>query len=74
MRAPFGIAVAVLVLLASASGGCRGREQAEPAFTTGHPLAMREAGGSASIDRRIGDLQRRLRREPSSPDCLLYTS
>lgn len=71
MRAPFGIAVAVLVLLASASGGCRGREQAEPAFSAGHPLAMREAGGSASIDRRIGDLQRRLRREPSSPEAWL---
>jgi tetratricopeptide (TPR) repeat protein len=70
MRAPFGIAVAVLVLLASASGGCR-RERAEPAFTIGHPLAMREAGGSASIDRHIGDLQRRLRREPSSPEAWL---
>ena len=32
---------------------------------------MREAGGSASIDRRIGDLQRRLRREPSSPEAWL---
>ena len=71
MHAPNAVAVAVLVLLASASGGCRGREQAEPAFTAGHPLAMREAGGSASIDRRIGDLQRRLRREPSSPEAWL---
>ena len=61
MRAPFGLVVAVLVLLASASGGCRGRERAEAAFTIRHPLAMREAGGSP-LDRRIGELQQRLRR------------
>jgi tetratricopeptide (TPR) repeat protein len=57
-----------LALVATAA--CRaGGERAEASFTDGHPLAMRAPAGTAPLDRRIGDLQARLRRAPRSPEA-----
>ncbi|HYS81661.1 MAG TPA: tetratricopeptide repeat protein, partial [Anaeromyxobacteraceae bacterium] len=61
---------AALALLLS-TPGCRGRDEAAAHFTQGHPLAMRAPTGAAPVDRRIVELQTRLRRAPRSADAWL---
>jgi tetratricopeptide (TPR) repeat protein len=63
------IGLLAVALAQASTAGCRGREQAGPASSEGHALAMRAPAGATPLDRRIGDLQARVRRAPGSPDA-----
>lgn len=61
--------VDVVAAVALSLAACRGTPRQEPDRWLGHPLAMREPVGCGPTDRRIGDLQDRLRRAPGSPEA-----
>lgn len=56
-------------ILAISGAACRGAPSQEPDPWLGHPLALRAPVGDGPTDRRIGELQQRLRRAPGSPEA-----
>jgi tetratricopeptide (TPR) repeat protein len=65
---PVLAALALPGFLSACGAGKGPGDRAGSAFTEGHPLAMRPVTGDAALDRRIGDLQERLRRGSRSPE------
>ena len=61
---------AAVPVLAMSLLACRGDPRPEePDRSLGHPLALRAPVGDGPTDRRIADLQERLRRAPGSPEA-----
>lgn len=63
------IALAAVTASLAALPACRAASRPDPDRTVGHPLALRAPVGDGPTDRRIGDLQGRLREAPGSVEA-----